>query len=90
VLSLTWNKQLSASCVAVYKTVLAAQKALENIEAERGVTPNGQSERCEASPDPLRELTNVGNDHGHLCKLALSAKNAMGSRRDETDQRRRY
>ena len=28
----------------VYKAVLAAQKVLENIEAERGVTPTGQRE----------------------------------------------
>jgi DNA-binding transcriptional LysR family regulator len=38
------GEQLYATCLAVYMSVLAAQKALENIEAERGVTPTGQRE----------------------------------------------
>ena len=38
------GEQLYASCLAVYKTVLAAQRSLENIEAERGITPTGQRE----------------------------------------------
>ena len=38
------GEQLYTRCLAVYKTVLAAQKALENIEAERGITPTGQRE----------------------------------------------
>jgi len=38
------GEQLYASCLAVYKTVLEAQKAFENIEAERGITPTGQRE----------------------------------------------
>jgi DNA-binding transcriptional LysR family regulator len=38
------GEQLYTRCLAVYKAVLAAQKALENIEAERGVTPTGQRE----------------------------------------------
>jgi DNA-binding transcriptional LysR family regulator len=38
------GEQLNTRCLAVYKAVLAAQKALENMEAERGVTPTGQRE----------------------------------------------
>ncbi|NPT57689.1 LysR family transcriptional regulator [Paraburkholderia elongata] len=32
------GEQLYTHCLAVYMTVLAAQKALENIEAERGIS----------------------------------------------------
>ncbi|MGF6992346.1 LysR family transcriptional regulator [Paraburkholderia sp. GAS32] len=35
------GEQLYTRCLAVYKAVLAAQKALENIEAERGANDSG-------------------------------------------------
>ncbi|MFM0222212.1 LysR family transcriptional regulator [Paraburkholderia dipogonis] len=38
------GEQLYTRCLAVYNAVLAAQKALENIEAERDITPTGQWE----------------------------------------------
>lgn len=36
------GEQPYTRCLAVYKAVLAAQKALENREAERGATLTGQ------------------------------------------------
>jgi DNA-binding transcriptional LysR family regulator len=33
------GERLYARCLSVYNAVLAAQKALENIEAERNITP---------------------------------------------------
>jgi DNA-binding transcriptional LysR family regulator len=38
------GERLYARCRAVYNAVLAAQKALENIEAERNITPTAHRE----------------------------------------------
>jgi DNA-binding transcriptional LysR family regulator len=38
------GEQLYTRCRAVYNAVLAAQKALENIEAERNITPTAHWE----------------------------------------------
>jgi DNA-binding transcriptional LysR family regulator len=35
------GERLYTHCLAVYEAVLVAQKALANLEAERGVTPTG-------------------------------------------------
>ncbi|MFM0507851.1 LysR family transcriptional regulator [Paraburkholderia sp. RL17-373-BIF-A] len=38
------GERLYARCLSVYNAVLAAQKALENIEAERNITPTAHRE----------------------------------------------
>ncbi|WP_341316298.1 LysR family transcriptional regulator [Paraburkholderia sp. IMGN_8] len=44
------GEQLYIRCLAVYKAVLAAQKALDNIEAECGITPTAYRETSAVAP----------------------------------------